>query len=65
MKADSKKCHFICSADDKINTIVENQKICNSPCEKLLDVSFESKLTFNTQINDICKKVNFKLNAFT
>ena len=54
MKANAEKCHFICSTDDKVNIIVENLKICNSPCEKL---------TFDDHINDICKKAGFKLYA--
>ena len=63
MKANSDESHFICSTDDKVNIIVENQKICNSPCEKLLGVRFDSKLTFDAHINDICKKAGLKLNA--
>ena len=63
MKANSDESHFICSTDDKVNIIVENQKICNSPCEKLLGVRFDSKLTFDAHINDICKKADLKLNA--
>ena len=63
MKANPDKCHFICSAGDKVNITVENQKICNSPCEKLLGVRFDSKLNFDAHINDICKKAGLKLNA--
>ena len=63
MKANPDKCHFICSTDDKVNITVENQKMCNSPCEKLLGVRFDSKLTFDAHINDICKKAGLKLNA--
>ena len=40
MKANPDKCHFICSTDDKVNMIVENQKMCDSPCENLLGVRF-------------------------
>ena len=63
MKANPGKCYFICSTDNKVNIIVENKKICNSPCEKLLGVRFDSKLTFDAHINDICKKAGLKLNA--
>ena len=63
MKANPDKCHFICSTDDKVNITVENQKMCNSPCEKLLGVRFDSKLTFDAHINDICKKAGLKLNT--
>ena len=41
MKSNSDKCHFICSIDDKVNIIVENQKVCNNPCEKLLGIRFD------------------------
>ena len=60
MKANPDKCNFICSTDDKV---VENQKISNRPYEKLLGVRFDSKLTFDTHINDICKKADLKLNV--
>ena len=63
MKANTEKRHFICSADDKVNITVKNQKICDSLCEKLLGVRFDSKLKFDAHINDICKKASLKLNA--
>ena len=47
MKANPDKCHFICSTEDKINIIVDNQKICNSPRETLLGFRFDLKLTFD------------------
>ena len=56
MKANPDKCHFICSTDDKENIIVENRKIYNSPCEKLLGVRFDPNHTFDAHINHICKK---------
>ena len=62
MKANPGKCHFICSIDDKVNILVEKQKICNSPCEKLLGVRFDQKNTFDAHINDICKKAGLKFN---
>ena len=40
MKVTPDKYHSICSTDDKVNIIVENLKICNSPWEKLLGVTF-------------------------
>ena len=43
MKANPDKCHFICSNNDKVNLIVENQIINNTKCEKLLGVKFDYK----------------------
>ena len=60
MKVNPDKCHFICSADEKVNIIVENQKICGSPCEKLLGVKFDLILTFDSHINDIFKNSGLK-----
>ena len=63
MKDNLDKCHFICSTDDKVKIIVEKQKICNNPCEMLLGVRFDSKFTFDAQINDLFKKAGLKLNS--
>ena len=65
MKANPEKCHFICSTNDSVNFIVENQTIYNSKWEKFLAVKFDSKLTFNGHIDDICKKARLKLNALS
>ena len=63
IKANPDKCHFICSTEDKVNIIVENKKICKSPCEELLGIRFDSKLGFEAHINDICRKAGLKLKA--
>ena len=63
MKANPEICYFICSTDDKVNIIVENQKIYNSPCKKPLSVRFDSKFNFGAHINDIFKKAGLKLNT--
>ena len=57
MKANSGKCHFTCSSNLKKSIMVENRQIHNSTCEKLLDVFFDSKLTFKSHIDNICKKI--------
>ena len=65
MKANPDKCHFICSANVKTSIMIENEQIENSNCEKLLGVFFDSRLTFQTHINNICKKASQKLNAIS
>ena len=47
------KCDFICSTNDTVNLVVENQIIDNSKCEKVLGVKLNYKLTFNAHIDDI------------
>ena len=56
---------FICSANDKVNLIVENQIIDNSKCEQFLGVKFDFKLTFNAHFDDISKKAGLKLNILS
>ena len=45
--------------------MIENKKIGNSSCKKLLGVFFDSKLTFQSHIDNICKKASQKLNAIS
>ena len=51
MKVNPYKCHFICSTNDTVNSIVEYQII--GKCKELLGVKFNYKFTFNAQIDDI------------
>ena len=63
MKANPDKCHFICSSNVKTSIMIENEQIRNSSCEKLLGVFFDSKLTFQSQIDNIWKKASQTLNV--
>ena len=65
MKANPDKCHFICSSSVKTSIMIENKQIRNSSCEKLLGVFFDSKLTFQSHIDNICKKASQRLNAIS
>ena len=64
MKDSPDKCHFICSSSVKTG-MIENKQIRNSSCEKLLGVFFNSKLTFKSHIDSICKKPSQKLNGIS
>ena len=65
MKANPDKSHCICSTNDTVNLIVENEVINNSKCEESRGVKFDYKLTFNAHIDDICKKAGLKLNTLS
>ena len=65
MKANPGKCHFICSSNENLNIVIENQTISNSNCEKLLGVLLDSKLTFKPRVDSICRKAGLKLNAMS
>ena len=64
-KANPDKFHFICSSNLKTRIMIENRPIHNSTCEKLLCISFGSKLTFQSHIDNVCKKAAHKLNAIS
>ena len=65
MKANPDKCRFICSSSVKTSIMIENEEIRNSSCEKPLGVFFDSKLTFQSHIDNSCKKSSQKLNAIS
>ena len=63
MKSDPDKCNFICSTSKKVSLIAENKEINNSAHGRLLRVKIDSKLSFDTHIDKICKKASVKLNT--
>ena len=65
MKTNPDKCHFICSSKVKTRIMVENEQISNSSCQRLLSVFFDSKLTFQSHIDNMCKTSSQKLNAIS
>ena len=65
MKANTDKCHLIKTKSEDIVVNLENKPIKNSTCEKLQDVKIDYKLTFNSHIDEICKKAGQKMNALS
>ena len=65
MKSNPEKCNFICSTSKKVSLIVETKEINNSTHERLLGVKTDSKLSFNTHIDDIFNKASLKLKALS
>ena len=47
LKGNADECHFLVSASQEVSLNVNNFKIKNSDCEKLLGVKFDSKLRFD------------------
>jgi hypothetical protein len=65
MKANPEKCHLLLSTDDNMEINIDNVKIANSHCEKLLGIKIDRRLTFKNQIEDICRKASGKLHALS
>ena len=65
MKANPNKCHLLTSSSDKVSICVDDYNIKSSKCEKFLDIKIDSKLKFNTHVDEICKTAGQKLNALS
>ena len=62
-KGNADKCHFLVSTSQEVSLNVNNFKIKNSDCEKLLGVKFDSKLRFDQHITDLRRRVSGKILA--
>ena len=55
---------MITSSSDKVSRCVDNYNIIKgSKCKKLLGIKNDNKLNFINHIDEVCKKVEQKLNA--
>ena len=58
LKGNAGKCHFLTSTDQEVSLIVDIFIIKISECEKLLQVTFDSKLTLDHHHSCASFKVN-------
>ena len=66
LKANPDKFHLILSnPDDRVFIKVENYKIYNSDCEKLLGIKIDDELSFSNHVAGLCSKASQKLHALT
>ena len=65
MKANADKCHLLLSTNDIFTAEIDKAVIQNSTNEKLLGVTIDSKLSFDTHVSNLCKKAGQKLNALS
>ena len=63
MKSNADKYHLLVSKNNAINIKIGNIDINNSTREKLLEVKFDYKLTFDDHISDFCKKASRKIHT--
>ena len=62
-KGNADKCHFLVSTSQEVSLNVNNFKVKNSHCEKLLGVKFDSKLRFDQNITDLRRTASRKIHA--
>ena len=61
MKSNPDKCHLLVSTNDNVKIRTGNFQIENTKREKFLGTQFDSKLSFNYHLSEICKKASRKL----
>ena len=64
LKANSGKSHVMLTTDNKLKINVKGSPISNEKIVKLLGVTVDNKLSFESHLNLVCKKVSQKLHAF-
>ena len=57
LKANSGKSHVMLTTDNKLKTNVKGSPISNKKIVKLLGVTVDNKLSFESHLNMVCKKV--------
>ena len=65
MKANADKCHLVLSTKEKLTANISNFIITNSEKEKVLGVTFDNDLKFESHINNLCSKASQKLYALS
>ena len=57
MIANADRCHLLTSSCGKLSIYVDNYNIKRSKCETLLAIKIDKKLSLNTNVDEIYKKV--------
>ena len=63
LKANSGKSHVMLTTDNKLKINVKGSPISNEKIVKLLGVTVDNKLSFESHLNLVCKNVTQKLHA--
>ena len=61
MKANADKCHLLLSRKEKLKANISNYTIMNNAKQKLLEVTIENHLKFDSHIKNLCSKAGQKL----
>ena len=66
LKTNPDKFHLILNeTDEKYFIEIENFKIFNSTCKKVLGINIDNKLSFDTHVTGLCRKASQKLHALS
>ena len=64
-KLNGDKCHFLLTTKEKIKANISNYKIINSDKEKLLGVTTDNHLKFDSHIKNLCIRASQKIYALS
>ena len=59
MKSNNDKCHLLVTTEKSVSINIDGSNVTN----KLLGIKFDSSLTFEGHITNLCKKASQKLQA--
>ena len=65
MKINADKYHMLVSTNNTVKIKIGYFRITNSKSEKLLEVKFDHKLSFDDYISELCKKASRKIHALS
>ena len=65
MKANPDKCQLLVTSNALTFVNINGFQITNSTEEKLLDIKFDSKLSFESHVSSLCERTSQKLYALT
>ena len=63
MKVNMDKSHLLMSGNSKVISVIDSNLIESENEQVLLGVLIDSKLTYKSHVNNICKKASQKINA--
>ena len=63
MKPNGDKCHLLVTTEKSVSVNIDGSNVTNKKEQKLLGIKFDSSLSFEGHITNLCKKASQKLHA--
>ena len=63
MKSNGDKCHFLVTTEKSVSVNTDASNVANKKKQKLLGIKFDSSLSFEGHITNLCKKASQKLHV--